>query len=470
MGKNILRYNISGLRGIVGKSLTPPVLYYNLVAFIKYLEKRSFEKGEKKRIKVFIGRDARNSGEAISVYILGLFNLFGIDVDFGGIIPTPTVLHEVKYGKYDGGIAITASHNPIQYNAIKLCKFGGYFLDQQDISEINRYIDELLQDEVIVNSTDFSNIGLTKLSSDAFENHINDAFSKFDIDLIKSKKLKVAVDFCNSTAINVFPTLFKRLNINYKAIFDKITGNFEREPEPNINTMKYLSQIMHSSDFDVGFVFDPDADRVAVIFEDGFIPSEEYTLALSYLHFCKNKGGGDCVVNLSTSSMVKYIAEKYGFNLYFAPVGEINVTNKMLKTKSIFGGEGNGGVIYFPVSNSRDTIVAVLFILELIAKEEKKISLIASEIPEFEMRKFKFERKRDFELNVMQKLKDIFEKNSFNVVDFNDSDGIRFNFSSGFCHIRPSNTEPVIRIIMENSDKNLLNKMESLLPELQEVL
>jgi len=470
MGKNILRYNISGLRGIVGKSLTPPVLYYNLVAFIKYLEKRSFEKGEKKRIKVFIGRDARNSGEAISVYILGLFNLFGIDVDFGGIIPTPTVLHEVKYGKYDGGIAITASHNPIQYNAIKLCKFGGYFLDQQDISEINRYIDELLQDEVIVNSTDFSNIGLTKLSSDAFENHINNAFSKFDIDLIKSKKLKVAVDFCNSTAINVFPTLFKRLNINYKAIFDKITGNFEREPEPNINTMKYLSQIMHSSDFDVGFVFDPDADRVAVIFEDGFIPSEEYTLALSYLHFCKNKGGGDCVVNLSTSSMVKYIAEKYGFNLYFAPVGEINVTNKMLKTKSIFGGEGNGGVIYFPVSNSRDTIVAVLFILELIAKEEKKISLIASEIPEFEMRKFKFERKRDFKLNVMQKLKDIFEKNSFNVVDFNDSDGIRFNFSSGFCHIRPSNTEPVIRIIMENSDKNLLNKMESLLPELQEVL
>ena len=470
MGKNILRYNISGLRGIVGKSLTPPVLYYNLVAFIKYLEKRSFEKGEKKRIKVFIGRDARNSGEAISVYILGLFNLFGIDVDFGGIIPTPTVLHEVKYGKYDGGIAITASHNPIQYNAIKLCKFGGYFLDQQDISEINRYIDELLQDEVIVNYADFSNIGLTKLSSDAFENHINDAFSKFDIDLIKSKKLKVAVDFCNSTAINVFPTLFKRLNINYKAIFDKITGNFEREPEPNINTMKYLSQIMHSSDFDVGFVFDPDADRVAVIFEDGFIPSEEYTLALSYLHFCKNKGGGDCVVNLSTSSMVKYIAEKYGFNLYFAPVGEINVTNKMLKTKSIFGGEGNGGVIYFPVSNSRDTIVAVLFILELIAKEGKKISLIASEIPEFEMRKFKFERKRDFELNVMQKLKDIFEKNSFNVVDFNDSDGIRFNFSSGFCHIRPSNTEPVIRIIMENSDKNLLNKMESLLPELQEVL
>ncbi len=470
MGKNILRYNISGLRGIVGKSLTPKVLYYNLVAFIKYLEKRSFEKGEKKRIKVFIGRDARNSGEAISVYILGLFNLFGIDVDFGGIIPTPTVLHEVKHRKYDGGIAITASHNPIQYNAIKLCKFGGYFLDQQDISEINRYIDELLQDEVIVNSADFSNIGLTKLSSDAFENHINDAFSKFDIDLIKNKKLKVAVDFCNSTAINVFPTLFKRLNINYKAIFDKITGNFEREPEPNINTMKYLSQIMHSSDFDVGFVFDPDADRVAVIFEDGFIPSEEYTLALSYLHFCKNKGGGDCVVNLSTSSMVKYIAEKYGFNLYFAPVGEINVTNKMLKTKSIFGGEGNGGVIYFPVSNSRDTIVAVLFILELIAKEGKKISLIASEIPEFEMRKFKFERKRDFELNVMQKLKDIFEKNSFNVVDFNDSDGIRFNFSSGFCHIRPSNTEPVIRIIMENSDKNLLNKMESLLPELQEVL
>jgi len=470
MRKNILRYNISGLRGIVGNTLNPEVLYYNLVAFIRYLEKRSFSKGEKKRIRVFIGRDARNSGEAISVYILGLLNLFGIDVDFGGIIPTPTVLHEVKYGKYDGGIAITASHNPIQYNAIKLCKFGGYFLDQQDISEMNKYIDDLLDDENIVKPADFNSIGITKLSSNAFENHINDAIAKFDIDLIKNRRLKVAVDFCNSTAINVFPPLFETLNINYKAIYDKITGNFEREPEPNINTMKYLSEIMRNSDFDVGFVFDPDADRVAVIFEDGFVPSEEYTLALSYLHFCKNKGGGDCVVNLSTSSMVKYIAEKFGFNVYFAPVGEINVTNKMLKTKSVFGGEGNGGVIYLPVSNSRDTIVAVLFILELISKEDKKISQIASEIPRFEMRKFKFERKKDFEVNIKEKLKDIFERNSFEIIDFNDSDGIRFDFSSGFCHIRPSNTEPVIRIIMENSDKSLLNKMESLLPEFQEFL
>mgnify|MGYP001323064952 CR=1 FL=1 len=469
MEEKILRYNISGIRGVVGDTLTPDVLYYNIAAFVKYLEKRSFLKGEKQKIKIFVGRDGRNSGEAISIYVLSLLNLMGVDVDFGGIIPTPTVLHEVKKGKYDGGIAITASHNPIQYNAIKLCKFGGYFLDQKDILELNGYIDELLNGKDI-NFADYKNIGITRLSSDAFTNHIDEAISKFDVDLIKSKKFKVAVDFCNSTAANVFPPLFEKLNVSYKSIFDKITGYFEREPEPNSNTMKHLSNIMKDSDFDVGFVFDPDADRVAVLFEDGSIPSEEYTLALSYLHYCKNKGGGDCVVNLSTSSMVKYIADKYGHNVFFAPVGEINVTNAMLKNKAIFGGEGNGGVIYFPVSNSRDTIVAVLFILELIAKENKKISSIAEFLPKYRMRKYKFEKTKDFDIAKAEELKNIFEKNSFKVIDFNTSDGIRFNFSCGFCHIRPSNTEPVIRIILENSDEKLLEIMELLIPEMQKIL
>ncbi len=462
---DINRYNISGLRGILGETLTPLTLYYNILAYIKYLEKRSFHKGEKKRIKIFLARDARSSGEAITAYLIGLLNLFGIDVDFGGIIPTPTILHQVKIGGYDGGIAITASHNPIQYNAIKLIKFGGYFLSSNDIEELNKYIEQALNEKNHP-SIDYKNLGSSKFESDAYENHIEKALVHFDVELIKSKNIKVATDFCNSTATNIFPKLFKKLNIQNKAIFDKITGTFEREPEPNVNTMYYLSQLMKDGSFDVGFVFDPDADRVAVIFEDGTIPSEEYTLALSYLHYCKNKEGGDCVVNLSTSSMVKYIAEKYGYKVYFAPVGEINVTNKMLSVKANFGGEGNGGVIYFPVSNSRDTIVAVLFILELIAKENEKISNIAKQIPEFKMKKFKFEKKKDLGKDDILKFKDIFYQNEIKIVDFDDSDGVRFNFNNGFCHIRASNTEPVIRIIIESGDQNQFNKLENLIEKL----
>lgn len=466
MSLDIQKYNISGLRGVIGKSLTPTTIFFNLIGFIKYLEKRSFSQGEKKKLKVFIGRDARNSGESLSAYIIGLLNLYGIDVDFGGIIPTPTVLHEVKSGKYDGGIAITASHNPIQYNAIKLAKFAGYFLDKDDVIELNKYIDEAIKEQK-QESSEFSSLGIMRFSSDSIENHINDCISKFDIELIKKRNFNIAVDFCNSTAANIFPSLFERLNIKYLSIFDKITGSFEREPEPNIDTMKHLSNVMKNSNFDVGFVFDPDADRVAVIFENGQIPSEEFTLALSYLHFCKHKGGGDCVVNLSTSSMVKYISEKYGYNLFFSPVGEINVTNTMLKHKAKFGGEGNGGVIYFPVSNSRDTLVAVLFILELLAKEGKKLSEIASEIPDFQMRKYKFTKNHEFNINNLDEIKELFEKNEIKIIDYNTSDGVRFNFKSGFCHIRPSNTEPVIRIIFENSDKNQLEKLELLLPEIR---
>lgn len=465
MEKIIKRYNVSGLRGEIGVELTPLTLYYNVCGFVRYLEKRSFEKGEKHKVKVFIGRDARASGESIAAYVIGLLNLFGVDVDYGGVLPTPTILHEVKNSKYDGGIAITASHNPIKYNAIKLCKFGGYFLDSKDIVELNSYIDQIIS-ENNNKSSDFQNIGASRFYSSAIENHIDNAFKNFDIHLIKSKNFKVAVDFCNSTAANIFPTIFEKLNIKYKAIFDKITGNFEREPEPNINTMKYLSDIMKNGDFDVGFVFDPDADRVAVIFEDGFIPSEEYTLALSYLHYCKHKGGGDCAVNLSTSSMVKFIAEKYKFNVYFAPVGEINVTNTMLYNKCQFGGEGNGGVIYFPVSKSRDTIVAVLFILELLAKEDKKISEIAKEIPSFEMIKYKFNKTKDFDINSIDSYRNLFENNMLKVQSINTSDGIRFDFDFGFCHIRPSNTEPVIRVIVESKDKEKLNILQSLILDL----
>ncbi len=466
MDYEIKRYNISGLRGVIGETLTPLTLYYNILSFIKYLEKRSFYKGEKKKIRLFVGRDARNSGDSITSYILGLLNLFSIDVDFGGVIPTPTVLHQIKIGQYDGGIAITASHNPIKYNAIKLVKFGGYFLDLKDIEEMNLYFDRLLKDKNHP-SADFSNLGSTRLFSNAYEYHIDKALSHFDVELIKKRRLKVAVDFCNSTAANVFPSLFNKLNVEYNAIFDKISGKFEREPEPNRETMQYLSSIMKESSFDVGFVFDPDADRVAILFENGYIPSEEYTLALSYLHYCKNKGGGDCVVNLSTSSMIRFIADKYRFNVYFAPVGEINVTNKMLENRINFGGEGNGGVIYLPVSNSRDTIVAVLFILELIAKEEKKLSIIANEIPQYNMRKYKIDRTNDFDNNRILNVLNLFEKNQIKVLNYDSSDGVRFNLTNGFCHIRASNTEPVIRVIIENSDVEEFNKLQSLIDEIK---
>lgn len=468
MKTDIQRYNVSGLRGVIGQNFNPLTLYYNILGFVKYLEKRCYEKGEKKKIKVFIGRDARSSGEPISAYIIGLLNLFGVDVDFGGIIPTPTVLHEVKQGKYDGGIAITASHNPIKFNAIKLCKYGGFFLDPYDISELNKYIDQIIEKEEKY-SCEYNNLGSMKFSSEAVENHINSALKSFDLNLIKERKFNVAVDFCNSTAANIFPKLFEKLDVNYQAIFENITGNFEREPEPNIDTMKYLARLMQNKKFDVGFVFDPDADRVAVLFDDGTIPSEEYTLALSYLHYCKNKGGGDCSVNLSTSSMVKYIADKYNFNIHFTPVGEINVSMNMLENKCNFGGEGNGGVIYFPVSKSRDTVVAVLFILELMASEGKTISEIAKEIPFYEMKKYKFNKTKDFDSSTIESLQIIFNSNFDKIQNINKDDGVRFDFDFGFCHIRPSNTEPVIRVIFESKDRLILSKFESFLGKLEKL-
>lgn len=459
-----IKYNISGLRGVVGKTFTPPVLMDNLIAFSRYLEKRGYHKGEKRRPKVFVGRDARASGEAASAYIIGLLNLLGIDVDFGGILPTPTILYTVKNGGYDGGVAITASHNPIEYNALKLAKFGGYFLFPVDVEEISSYIDM-----PVLNFPTYESIGTTKLISDAWQSHIDNALKNFDKDIIKKANLKVAVDFCNSTAKIVFPHLFDMLDVSYKSIFDSINGTFERVAEPNFETMQYLSKIMQKEKFDAGFVFDPDADRVAVLFEDGKVVSEEYTLALSYYHFCKNRAGGDLVVNLSTSSMVKWIAQRFGYNVYYSPVGEINVTMKMLEKKAVFGGEGNGGVIYFPVSNSRDTVVAVLFILELLAIEKCRLSTIAEQIPQMIMRKQKFETTGKFDSAKIEKIKYLFTDHGFNIQEINETDGIRLDFENGFCHIRSSNTEPVIRVIYEAQDKNIIEKIEDLIPDLKNI-
>ncbi len=437
-----LKVSVSGIRGIWGDGLDLDTLYGFTKAFAYYIK----SKGGK---SVLLGRDARPTGKTISLYISGILNALGIDVADCGIVPTPTVLFGVRRNGFDGGIIITASHNPIEWNALKFVGKGGLFVSESDIGLILSY----KGNDAVLSSYDGT--GSYDVNSDIEEMHIKAILDKVSVSAIREKSFRVVLDPVNSAGSRIGAELLARLGCEVRVVNGEMDGKFGRGSEPVPDNLRHMTEIVRNFHADAGFALDPDADRLVVIDEKGDVLSEESTLALAVEHVLSIKRG-DIVINLSTSMVNEWLAGKYGVNCFRTKVGEANVSMGIQKYNAAIGGEGNGGVIYPGINLARDSLVGMALILEMAAMRKKTISEIAGAFPRYFMSKGKFETTADSNL-IFDKI-----KKAYGNAGLNEDDGLRLDWEENgrkvWLHVRSSNTEPVIRVIGESDSEELLRK------------
>lgn len=431
-----LKISVSGVRGVVGTDLTPPIIVSFVSSFLRTLKDSPGT--------ILIGRDARKSGTVIQRMVEGTANALGWNCIYIGISPTPTVLLATRKLGCDGGIVITASHNPVQWNALKFCDGEGLFLRAPQV----RKIEKMIGYEGAVPWKDFRNIGDTTYREDIASMHIEEVLRNIDVDCIRRRKLKVVVDPCGSAGSSIDRSFLEALGCTVFGINEQITGHFPREPEPVPQNLTQLGKEVLKRKAHIGFAQDPDADRLAVVSEKGIPIGEEYTLVLageSYLRRRKT----DIAVNLSTSMMVDDLAARYGSRVYRTKIGEINVTDALLRKGIDFGGEGNGGAIVPRINPCRDSIVAMGLILELMASENRNLTQIILDFPSYCMKKDNIVLKNvttdDFYTRLLSESREYFKDYSFNT-----EDGVKIYTREEWLHIRSSNTEPAVRIIAES--------------------
>jgi phosphomannomutase len=427
-----LMVSISGIRGIVGDGLDPQVLVRFTSAYADFIGKG----------KVVVGRDARISGDMVRLITEGTLLSKGIDVVDIGIVPTPTVQYTVKTISASGGIAISASHNPNEWNALKLLNNTGQFMSPEE----NYDLLKILNTEKY-NFNTWDHLGTLDYNTEALEAHVNAVLNLnyISVDEIKKKKFKVVVDCVNGAGVYVIPQLLRQFGCEVIELNCEKSGIFPRLPEPlpeNLTeTMQAVKQ--HSADFAV--VVDPDVDRLVLIDDNGNPFGEENTIALA-VNFILSKQKGNVTVNLSTTRAVDDIAVKYGSKVYRSPVGEANVVKKMKEVKAVIGGEGSGGVIYPALHYGRDALVGIAVTLQHLAEAGIKLSELKKEMPQYYISKKKIllgSTNPDF---VVSRLIEKYKKSRINT-----EDGLRIDFEDHWVHFRKSNTEPIIRIITEAS-------------------
>lgn len=439
-----LMKSVSGIRGIVGDSFTPELMASAGSAFAKLTGYG----------KIIVGRDSRPTGEAVSMNFISTLLLAGCDVIDIGIVPTPTVQVIVEELKADGGVVLSASHNPVEWNALKLINRSGTFLTQSEINKLFR----LMESESVFRK--WNGMGKLQKLDNACEIHIQKVLKVIDVKRIQSRKFHVVIDSVNGAGSIVTPELLRRLNCRVTEINCKPDGLFPRGAEPLPENLRQLSDAVIKHKADIGFAQDPDADRLAIVDENGKPLGEEYTIALAVDHFLSRKKGG-VVVNLSTTKAVEDIASKHGVPFFRARVGEINVVEDMKKKNAAIGGEGNGGVISPEVHYGRDSLAGIGYILDMMSLKKRSISGIMSEMPEYFMKKGKVTLGKGS--NVDKILHGI--KSQFKGEKISGIDGLRIdfnkneNFRNGWVHLRSSNTEPVFRIIAESDS---VEKTESI--------
>lgn len=444
------KLTVSGFRGIWDKDLNEQIAFGYTLAFARMIKKIGAK-------KILVGRDARGTGPQILRAIKNAIKKEGLEMDYAGIIPTPSILLLVKKLSYDGGIIITASHNPKEYNGFKFVANDGLFIEQEEISELEENRKNLKREEGNYSENfTLENIESNNKNEEFKKFHIKEILKNIDVELIKNKKFKVALDSINSAGSIITQELLKELGCTVYAINTEQTGDFAHEPEPLVKNLDQIKKATIKSSSDIGFAQDPDADRLVIVNEKGEILSEEYTLTLATLSvFSRKNEISDIAINMSSSRMCEDVLDKYGKKVFRTKIGELNVVNKMLEINASIGGEGNGGVIYPKINKTRDSLVGIAFILELLAKENKTVSSIVESLPKYIIKKEKITFEKDFQL-LSEKLKEKFkDANSINTLD-----GIRFDWDDfSWIHIRRSNTEPKMWIISEARDIDKINKL-----------
>lgn len=433
--------SISGIRGTiggnVGENLTPTDIVKFTAAYAIFIRKSS---GVDKP-RIVVGRDARISGNMVSKIVIGTLIGSGCNVTNIGLATTPTTEIAVTKEAADGGIIITASHNPKQWNALKLLNGKGEFLNAEEGNEIitlaesDNFTFSLIDDLGVISKKQY------------LQDHINDvlALDLVDVDAIKAANFKVAIDCVNSVGGIAIPELLYALGI--KELFKlhcSPHGNFAHNPEPLPQNLTELSSLMKNTKANIGFAVDPDVDRLVIYAENGEPFGEEYTL-VAISDYVLQHTPGNTVSNLSSSRALKDVTEKNGGIYEASAVGEVNVVAKMKENKAVIGGEGNGGIIYPALHYGRDSLVGIALFLTYLAKTGKKVSELRATYPNYFMSKQKIELTP--EINIDKLLESI--KDKFKDETITDIDGVKIDFLNKWVHLRKSNTEPIIRIYSE---------------------
>ncbi len=432
-----LMKSVSGIRGVVGDTLTPDLIVKVASAFAKYT----------KRGTIVVGRDTRPTGEAITHILEHVLALSGCNVIDLGIVPTPTVELMVKDLKADGGIMISASHNPIEWNAFKLINKNGIFLNAKEITIFFKYLEDIFK------YVSWNKTGTIRYNPDSENVHIEKVLRVINKEKIKKKAFKVVLDSVNGAGSEITLKLLSKLNCKIIPLYCDINASFPRGAEPVPENLTDLAKAVKKYRADIGFAQDPDADRLAIVNEHGIPIGEENTLALVTEHLLSKKKGR-VVVNLSTTKAIDDIAHKYRVNVKRTKVGEINVTEEMRRKGARIGGEGNGGVISPEINMGRDSLAGIGYVLEMMAERGQSVSELVNCLPQYTMKKGKV-RSDDGNRNriIFKKIIDQFKGEKFSDIDGLRIDFINHNeFKGGWVHLRPSNTEPIFRIISEGRD------------------
>ena len=436
--------SISGMRGIVGENLTASIAADYGRAFGTFLKNSKLKTQDSKLISVCIGRDSRSSGPMLASAVAEGLCAVGIDVIDVGIVPTPTVGVMVTHLGCAGGVIITASHNPIQYNGIKLLLGNAMAPPADAAGQIKQGFLEKRFD-----LADSARCGQTACNNQADAIHINKVLAIVDKEAIAAKRFKVVLDSVNGAGGAITKKLLAELRCRVSAINAEPTGQFAHTPEPIAENLGDLCEAVKSEDAEIGFAQDPDADRLAIVDEAGTYIGEEYTLAMA-ARYAFSRQTGSAATNLSTSRMIDDIAQKTGCRVIRTPVGEANVAAAMIEHNCVIGGEGNGGVIDLRVGPIRDSLVSIALVLQLMAETQNTVSELVAEIGGYYMTKEKFPADSSQAKLILDRAKQTFADARLDA-----SDGYRFDFDDGWVHIRSSNTEPVMRAIVEAKDRKI---------------
>ena len=439
--------SISGIRGTIGgptgDTLNPLDIVKFVTAYATFIKRRE-ERGERKEApsgKIVVGRDARISGEMVKNVVCGTLMGYGYDVINIGLATTPTTELAVRISGADGGIIITASHNPRQWNALKLLNNEGEFLNKEDGNEVLR-IAEAEEFEY----ADVDHLGKYIEDNTFNERHIQSvlALKLVDREAICKAGFRVCVDAINSVGGIILPDLLKALGVDYEILNGEANGDFAHNPEPLEKNLQGIMGRIREGGFDLGIVVDPDVDRLAFICEDGSMFGEEYTL-VSVADYILSHNPGNTVSNLSSTRALRDVTEKHGGVYTAAAVGEVNVTTKMKEVGAIIGGEGNGGVIYPESHYGRDALVGIALFLSSLAQKGMKATELRKTFPNYFIAKNRIDLTPTTDVDaILVKVKEMFKDEQVN-----DIDGVKIDFPDKWVHLRKSNTEPIIRVYSE---------------------
>lgn len=455
--------SISGIRGTIGgkieENLTPIDAVKFASAYGTWLKKST----QKEKLKVVIGRDARISGEMIHNLVQFTLVGLGIDVVNIGLSTTPTVEVAVPLENADGGIILTASHNPKQWNALKMLNNQGEFLDAKQGAEILKIAQE--------NDFDFATVdhlGQVQINDAYIDIHIDEILKMpiVQADAIRAQKFKVVVDGVNSTGGIAVPKLLEELGVEVIKLYCEPNGHFPHNPEPLKEHLGDICREVVAQKADFGIVVDPDVDRLAFITQEGEMFGEEYTL-VACADYVLGKNKGNVVSNLSSSRALRDLAQHYGVEYFAAAVGEVNVVHKMKEVGAIIGGEGNGGVIFPELHYGRDALVGIALFLSLLAERKISVKALRESYPQYFMSKNKIELTPEVNTDlILEKMAQKYQKEQVTAID-----GVKIDFPENWVHLRKSNTEPIIRIYTEAKTQQQADELaQKIIHEIQNIV